>query len=60
MDLFFILIDVDITSYADDSTSYIVTGGINGVIKYLEKSFKALFEWFKNNHLENNAEKCHL
>ena len=28
--------------------------------KYLEKSFKALFEWFKNNFLKSNADKCHL
>ena len=33
---------------------------INGVIKSLEKSFKALFEWFKNKLLKSNADKCHL
>ena len=59
-DLFFILNNVDIASYADDNTLNIVADDINGVIKSLEKSFKALFEWFKNNLLKSNADKCHL
>ena len=33
---------------------------INGIIKSLEKASKALLEWFENNLLKNNADKCHL
>ena len=57
---FFILNDVDIASYADDNTSYVIAGDINGVITSLEKASKALFEWFENNLLKSNADKCHL
>ena len=47
VDLFFILNDVDIASYADDNTPYVIADDINGVIRSLEKASKALFEQFK-------------
>ena len=57
--MFFILNDVDIASYADDNTPYVIADNINGVITSLEKVSKALFEWPENNLL-CNADKCHL
>ena len=59
-DLFFILNDVDIASYADDNTPYVIADDINGVITSLEQTSKALFEWFENNLLKSYADKCHL
>ena len=59
-DLFFILNDVNIASCADDNTSYVIADDINGVITSLEQTSKALFEWFENNLLKTNADKCHL
>ena len=59
-DLFFILNDIYIASYADDDVLYVVAGDINGVIRSLEKSSKALFDWFKNNLLKTSADKCRL
>ena len=59
-DLFFILSDVDIESYADDNTPYVIGDDISGLISSLEKASKALFEWFENNLLKSNADKCHL
>ena len=55
--LFFILTDVDVAGYADDNIPYVVVDNINGVIKSIEKSFNALFEWFKTNLY---IHKCHL
>ena len=37
-DLFFILNDVDIASYADDNTPYVIADDINGVTTSLEKA----------------------
>ena len=48
----------DIASSADDNTAYVIDDNINGVS--LEKASKALLEWFKNNFLKSNADKCHL
>ena len=58
MDLVFILNNVDIASYADDDTPYIVASDINGVITSLKKSSKAFFEWFKYKLLKSNGDKC--
>ena len=59
-DLFFILNNVDIASYAVDNTPYVIADDINGVITSLEQTSKALFEWFENNLLKSNTDKCHL
>ena len=58
-DLFFILNDVDIASYADDNAPHVIADD-NGGITSLEKASKVLFEWFENNLLKGNADKCHL
>ena len=38
----------------------VIADDINGVIASLEKASKVLFEWFENNFLKSNADKCHL
>ena len=55
-----ILNHVDIASYADDNTPYVVADDINGTTKSLEKASTVLFGWFENNLLKDNAEKYHL
>ena len=59
-DLFFIIKDIDITSYADDTTPFIVENNIENVIASLEQVSEDLFNWFKNNRLKSNADKCHV
>ena len=60
MDLFFVVKDIDIANYADDSTPFIVENNIDNVIASLEQVSDALFNWFKNNCLKNNVDKCHV
>ena len=48
--------DIDIASYADDSGPFIVENKID-VIASLQQVSDALFNWFKNNSLKNNADK---
>ena len=50
----------DIASYADDNTSYTSDFNLDEVIQKLELTTNNLFEWFKNNHMKANADKCHL
>ena len=52
--------DIDIASYADDSTSFVGENNIDNMIACLEQVSDALFNWFKNNHLKNNVDKCHV
>ena len=50
----------DIASYADNNTSYTSDFNLEDVIQKLELTTNNLFEWFKNNHMKANADKCHL
>ena len=44
IDLFFIIEDTDIASYADDNTPYVIADNIDGVIKSLEEASEILFK----------------
>ena len=59
IDLFFVIEDTDIASYADDNTPYLTDDTIEGVIKTLEVS-KKIFKWFDDNLMKRNADQCHL
>ena len=59
-DLFFIVENTDIASYADDNMPYISANNINEVILSLEKATDTLFKWFIDNVMKSNAEKFHL
>ena len=41
-------------------SGYVIVDDINGVMASLEKASKALFEWFENNFLKSNVDKCHF
>ena len=60
IDLFFIIKDTDIASYADDNTPYFSADNIDGVIKSLKDASDILFKWFSDNLMKINADKCHL
>ena len=59
-DLFFVISNVNIASYADDNTPYISADNIDDIIKSLEKTSTALFQWFGTNFLKNNPGEFHL
>ena len=60
VDLFFVVNNIDIASYADDSTPFIVEHNIDNAIAFLEQDSDALLKWFKNNCLKNNVDKCYV
>ena len=51
-DLFYFLEDLDIVSYADDTTAYTVKEDKESVINTLETSSIILFKWFENNFMK--------
>ena len=59
-DLFLFVEEVDIMSYADDNTPYVCSENIDVTLEKLEEVGKVLFEWFSNNFLKANENKCHL
>ena len=49
-----------IASYADGNTPYISVPTKDLVKPKLEICCTNLFEWFRENHLKSNPDKCHL
>ena len=59
-DMFSDINDYNIASYADDNTPYASSSNLDALINKLEESTNNLFQWFRNNHMKANADKCHL
>ena len=58
--MFLILKGTYFTDYADDNTSFVVRDNIKDVIKALEETGEILVNWFSNNEMKLNTDKCHL
>ena len=52
--------DVEFTSYADDNTPFFVGDDLNDVILKLQNASKTLFQWFDDNQMKANPDKCHF
>ena len=59
-DLFFILKEIDFASYTDDNTHFVSEATPEYVVNSLESCSATLFEWFSNNQMKANPEKCNL
>ena len=59
-DLFLFVEEADITSYTDDNTPHVCSENVDVTPEKLEEAANVLFEWFSNNFLKANADKCHL
>ena len=59
-DLFYLLEDLDIASYADDNTIYTVNKRKRLRLSTLETSSLMLFGWFNNNLIKISSYKSHL
>ena len=59
-DLFMFVKDAQICYYADDTTIYACDSNIEGVIATLKSDALKIAEWFPNNCMKLNEDKCHL
>ena len=50
----------DIASYIDCNTPYPSSSNLDAVINKVQESTNILFQWFRNNPMKVNADKCHL
>ena len=48
------------TGYVDDNTPFVVRDNIADVIKALEEIRENLLNWFSNNEMKLNTDKCYL
>ena len=59
-DMFMFISNSQICNYADDTTLYVIEQDIEQAIKTLELDVVITREWFKNNYMKLNEEKCYL
>ena len=52
--------ETEICNYADDTTIYACDPDIENVIMHLENDALKITEWFPNNFMKLNEDKCHL
>ena len=58
--LFYFLDNLDIASYADDTTLYTVKENKESVVNALETLSQKIFKWFRTNFMKANSDKSHL
>ena len=59
-DLFITTSRYEIANYADDNTPYGSGRNIEEVVTSLEEVSEAIFQWFRDNQLQGNANKCNV
>ena len=59
-DLFLIINNFELASYADDNTPYAVGNNIKELIVKLQNASKTLFQWFSDNQMKSNPGKCNF
>ena len=57
-DLFLIMNNIELASYADENTPYAVGKNIEVLIVKLQNASKTLFQWFSDNQMKSNPVKC--
>ena len=59
-DLFFIIEQTDVCNCADDNTLNACDMSLENLLKRLEHDSSLAIEWFQNNYMKLNEDKCHL
>ena len=59
-DMFMFISNSQICNYADNTTLYVIDQDIKQAMKTLEQDVVILREWFQNNFMKLNEDKCHL
>ena len=59
-DLLFLTKWTDVCNFADDATFFARDSDLKHLMERLEHDTKLAIEWFENNHMKLNEDKCHL
>ena len=52
--------NINVASYADDNTPHTTGNSIEKVIQKLENAAKTLLQWFSDNQMKADPDKCHF
>ena len=59
-DIFWFTPDISIANYADDTTPYAIENNTKDLISLLERNTNKIVEWYGDNYMKSNNDKCHL
>ena len=59
-DLFYFTESTEVCNFADDTTFFACDEDLNSLMKRLEHDSLLAIEWFQNNNMKLNQDKCHL
>ena len=59
-DLFYLTEMADVCNFADDTTFFACDSDLKHLMGRLEHDTKLAIEWFENNYMKLNEDKCHL
>ena len=59
-DLFLVTKKTSFASYADDNMPYVTAENLDEVIELFEEDSIKFFQWFSDNQMKANHDKCHL
>ena len=58
--MFFLTEFTDVCNFADDTTFFACDSDLKHLMERLEHDTKLAIEWFENNYMKLNEDKCHL
>ena len=58
--MFYLTESTEVCNFADDTTFFACDENLNSLIKRLEHDSLLAIEWFQNNNMKLNQDKCHL
>ena len=58
--MFFLTDFTDVCNFADDTTFFACDSDLKHLMERLEHDTKLAIEWFKNNYMKLNEDKCHV
>ena len=59
-DIFYFVVEENITNYADDTTPYSIENNVEILLSGLQDESLTLLKWFDSNYLKLNPDKCKL
>ena len=59
-DIFYFLKECDVCNFADDTTLYTCDKSVKEVVRKLEHDFLICQDWYNNNNMKLNEDKCHF
>ena len=56
----FFFLDWNVCNFADDATLFVCNENLDFVLNELERKSNIAIDWFQNNYMKMNSDKCHL